>query len=482
MSDSDFGLKPEGFNRKRLDDIKLKIEEDLTDAFGALNLGPDSVFGQLVGIFSNANDQVWQEMENVYFSQYIATAEGTSLDNAVALQGLVRLEAQKTKVTLAVTGHQGVIIPAGSQVQIQGGGAIFTNPHDGEITRLNVFRGTIIPNIALSETIYSVFIDGQAFSINSGMGATIQSIIDDIVEEINIKSADVTATDLGNESFEIVTNDFNESFSLMGSSNFTILSRTSPILFEAVNTGSIQALVGTVNEIITPVSGWQSVTNYIEGLTGRARETDAELRLRARGSRVLGSGSVEAIQARLRQNVLNVVTALVFENRTAFVDQLGRPPHSFEAVVLGGADDAIAKEIWDNKPAGIETFGTEEVYITDSNGDSQLIKFSRPVRIYIWIKCQIRVGSGTFPINGTDVIRTSLADFGNDNFNIGEKILYQQFYEPVYDVAGVLEAILEFGTSDSEHEAPLSYDSANIDIAETQIGVFSSDRVTVTIV
>ena len=48
---SNFGLDDDGFNRKRLEDIKNTIEQRLKDRFGEINLEPDSVFGQLVGVF-----------------------------------------------------------------------------------------------------------------------------------------------------------------------------------------------------------------------------------------------------------------------------------------------------------------------------------------------------------------------------------------------------------------------------------------------
>ena len=206
---------------------------------------------------------------------------------------------------------------------------------------------------------------------------------------------------------------------------------------------------------MTPIAEWQTITNILAGSLGRLVETDAELRLRRQKSiKLLGAGTVEAIQARVSQDVDGVTSCTVFENVTlqqepiiiAFptpftggdtitvtydtlfnfsvsftTDQAttmgllvtqfellpqvasasyggtgnqtltvnlvqcvdltvnsavadvsaqsaaisgGRPPKSFEAVVEGGSDQAVAQEIWLTKPAGIETYGN----VNNGNG------------------------------------------------------------------------------------------------------------------
>jgi uncharacterized phage protein gp47/JayE len=478
-----FGLSELGFKKKTLEDIKAQIEEAIVDAFGAVNLESDGVFGQLVGVFSVPIANLWQELENTYFSQYTATAEGVSLDNAVQLVGISRLEATNTRVLAALTGDQGTLIPAGTQVEVDETGDLFESVQDGIITRTNALVVEITVTLVLLNTNYTVVVNGQPIIFNSGATPTADSIAFGLTGEINSTAQPVTATDLGGGVFEIRTDQNELPFSTVVSADLTVTSRTSPVLFEATVTGPIAVPAGTFTEIVTPVAGWASVTNFDPSIQGRETETDIELRLRALESiRVVGAGSAEAIRARLRQQVQDVVNALVFENREPFVDAFGRPPHSFEAVVVGGADTEIAEKIWEVKPAGIQTFGNVSVLITDSNDDQQEIRFSRPELVYIWANVELRILAGSFPADGVALVREAIAQFGNESFNVGQKVIYQQFFSAIYEVAGILEVELEFATSLVEAGPPGAFSIGNVAISQVQAATFDVARINVTIV
>lgn len=477
-----FGLTVDGFIRKRLDDIKAQTEEAVIAAFGQVNTDPDSVFGQLIGIFSQIMSEYWQELDNIYYSQYPATAEGTSLDNAVDLVGIRRLEATKSRVLASITGNQGILIPAGSQVRVAETGELFTNPEDGIITRSNAQILVITVTTVTDSFDYELLINGTLISYNSGIGATADTIAAGLVAAINLETEPVTANDLGSGVFDITTDQDDLAFNGSVGTGLTITSRTSPLLFEATETGPITVLAGTFTEIVTPISGWDSVSNIEAGVAGRNLETDQELRIRRLNSiRVLGAGSVEAIQARIRQEVQDVLNCLVFENREPTTDPIsGRPPHSFETVVQGGDDTEIANKIWELKPAGIETYGNVNVLITDSNGFIQPINFSRPEPLYIWVSVDVTVISGEFAAEGADAIAQAILSFGQ-TYNVGEDILYQEFTQPIYDVGGVYEISLTLASSVLEAGPPGVYAADNIVITEVGIGDFSLDRITVNI-
>ncbi|MBX9720598.1 MAG: hypothetical protein K2X81_04295, partial [Candidatus Obscuribacterales bacterium] len=91
---SQFGLTPQGFKIKRLPDIHAENQNLLLAAFGEINLDPQSIFGQLIGVLSKVEADIWENMQDVYFSQYPNSAEGISLDNVVQLNAITRLAAQ----------------------------------------------------------------------------------------------------------------------------------------------------------------------------------------------------------------------------------------------------------------------------------------------------------------------------------------------------------------------------------------------------
>lgn len=110
-----FGLTDAGFNKKRLIDIKTEIEAELKTSFGDnISLIPQSVFGEIVGIFSEREAALWDLSEYVYFSQYPSTAQGVPLSNVVMLNGIERQEATYSTVTLTLAGDSGTIIPIGT--------------------------------------------------------------------------------------------------------------------------------------------------------------------------------------------------------------------------------------------------------------------------------------------------------------------------------------------------------------------------------
>jgi uncharacterized phage protein gp47/JayE len=67
---------------------------------------------------------------------------------------------------------------------------------------------------------------------------------------------------------------------------------------QCITAGEIEAPAGTITTIVTPVVGWNSVTNDADADTGDEQETDSELRLRREIEVTAGgSSSVDNIRA-----------------------------------------------------------------------------------------------------------------------------------------------------------------------------------------
>lgn len=125
-----YGLTPTGFVTKQQQDIISELQSSLQIGLGTnINLLPQAVFGQLVAIFSEREALVWQLAEAVYSSQYPSGAEGTSVDNILALNNLRRLGPKPTKTAPTATngtpglvayGAPGTVIPAGSIISVLG--------------------------------------------------------------------------------------------------------------------------------------------------------------------------------------------------------------------------------------------------------------------------------------------------------------------------------------------------------------------------
>ena len=158
-----FGLTAQGFKSKRLVDIQTDLENQLLAEFGDINLDPQSIFGQQIGVFSKVLADLWENMEDVYFSQYPNSAEGISLDNVVQLNGITRLAAQQTRVTGVCVGLEGTLINQGALTRIPDTGAVFFARENTIITRTQAAAATL-QVVALAAQPYTALINNQAFS------------------------------------------------------------------------------------------------------------------------------------------------------------------------------------------------------------------------------------------------------------------------------------------------------------------------------
>ncbi|HKL76974.1 MAG TPA: baseplate J/gp47 family protein [Gammaproteobacteria bacterium] len=255
---------------------------------------------------------------------------------------------------------------------------------------------------------------------------------------------------------------------------------------QALEAGEVLALAGTLTNIETPVSGWDSVTNPDDGDTGRDEESDSELRQRRQESlQITGAGTVEAIRARMLQQVDDVSAVTIIENRTDTTDAEGRPPHSFETVVSGGIDDDVADLLWEVKPAGIETHGDISVIVTDSQGEPQTIEFSRPVDVYIWADITVDVAdSDEFPDGAETTIKEEIVASAEARFGVGDDVIYQALFGPIYNnVPGIGDVTITVASSSDAgtQPDPGDYASANIALASNEISRWLEDRIAVTI-
>lgn len=160
---------------------------------------------------------------------------------------------------------------------------------------------------------------------------------------------------------------------------------TAPADCESLEAGPISATAGTLTVIVTPVAGMTAVTNAADAVLGQAYEEDPDFRLRHLSSLALpGTRTIDAMQAKLLE-LSGVLEARVFENVTWVADGDGLPGKAIWAVVDGGAEQAIADEIFVRKCDGVETYGGITKAVTDAQGGTDSVKFSRPTTVPIYM-------------------------------------------------------------------------------------------------
>lgn len=158
----DYGITPTGFNRKRLNQLLEELNDEIKSVFGEnFNVSPESPDGQINGIISESNANLWELAEEAYNAFNPSAATGSTLSNLVQLNGITRLAATFSRVQLTITGVPGTVIPISSLVSTSDTGDIFAT--EASITLDGGGNGVVFasatvtgPIIALSGTVTGI--------------------------------------------------------------------------------------------------------------------------------------------------------------------------------------------------------------------------------------------------------------------------------------------------------------------------------------
>jgi uncharacterized phage protein gp47/JayE len=210
-----------------------------------------------------------------------------------------------------------------------------------------------------------------------------------------------------------------------------------PVEAEAEFAGATAANAGTIAVISTPIAGWTAVTNPLDAEIGTEIDTDAQLRLRREQELSLaGSGTVNAIRADLLA-VEDVTSVTVFHNPGDAIDVNGLPPHSVEAIVLGGADVDVREALFATVGGGIRTIGSITGTVIDDQGFTQASNFSRPTNVLIWLEIDIDITPADYPSNGDDLVKAAVVLFGATSYIVGGDVVLSNLNVPIFSIAGV---------------------------------------------
>ena len=114
---SNYGISSTGFKRKRLDLLLQELNVEVKAIFGDnFNVSPESPDGQVNGVVSESNANLWEIAEEAYNAFNPKAASGVTLSNLVQLNGITRLPATRSRVELNLTGDPGTLIVTGSLV------------------------------------------------------------------------------------------------------------------------------------------------------------------------------------------------------------------------------------------------------------------------------------------------------------------------------------------------------------------------------
>ena len=453
-----------------LTNIQTSQEQNIANP---LVFDDDTILGQQNRIIASLYASLYELIQALYDSMDRDKAEQEQLDRLLFLLGLRRQPAVATSGVQYLVGLEGTVVPVGSIVENLSNGNRFSLVNSATISSENCIECFFdVSPVRDSET-YSININGNTFQIVSGISATADSIIDALVMEINNFVGKTWTASNVNSQLKVATDD--ENFIDVTAIAFLIPRvTTSPGIITALTTGTLRAPALAVNNIVTSVSGWQATFNPEELTVGRERETDPEFRLRSTQTAQIGGSSTIPAHLSAISNVPGVTSVNYFENVGSEVDMDGRPPGSYELVIVGGDDQDIAEALFGEKGTGIEQIGNTSETVTAINGQQFVMRWSRPDPVIVHVVCDYELYTEEATVPDRDLlIRQAMVNYGN-TLQAGEDIIPDRFKGPIYNaVPGLGQLTIRLEIIPSVGSPPVGPITQVIPIAANQVASFN---------
>lgn len=191
-------------------------------------------------------------------------------------------------------------------------------------------------------------------------------------------------------------------------------------------------------------SSFLTLTNPAAGVTGTAQETDGELRVRTLESAHLpGNATVDSIRSAIA-DLDGVVECRVFENTSDFagitspVNIPALPAHSFTAVVRGSAGaSVIGPVIYNQKAAGIGTYGDTTYAVTDPDGFTVNVKYEAAAASTIFVSATIAGVSASFKAAIQAAVAAYIGTSSTPGLSMGSTIVSVALLDVIFDATKV---------------------------------------------
>ncbi|MEQ9911001.1 baseplate J/gp47 family protein [Pectobacterium polaris] len=233
--------------------------------------------------------------------------------------------------------------------------------------------------------------------------------------------------------------------------------------FQNITTGPIPCGVGELNQILSPVSGWDALTNDAAGVVGIDVESRIAFETRRKQSVARNGRNTDAstLAAILATN--GVLDAYVWSNREDVSVNKGETSysvrsHSLYACVYGGTDEDVAAAIFSTKNPGVNLNGDTTFIIHDKENYSApypeyTISWKRADPLRIYFRVEIENDTVNLPSDVTVQIKEMVARVFNGGYDgivkarIGARISGGTYYAPVISISPEYMSILSIEIS-----------------------------------
>ncbi len=476
----------QGWESESFDTILTDTAAKAKLALGAtLTTTPESVFGQLSNILCASIKDLNDLGQAVTDTQNRHTATGIYLNYLAALVGLTRQESQGAQGLVHFTGKVSTNIIVNTACKDTAGQVILSKTAH-TLNRANCYSSTFSVSTLTPATNYTIVVEGVSITINSATSTTNVEVLNLLSAAINAGTSQVSTVDTTKETLTVTYQNYNNLLTTTNTVNLNLDTVGSLVSCETAKKGTVSVYANTCTTLVTPNLGLSAVDNIVAFTSGRDLETDVELRLRMAGrEQSTGTATKPAIEASLTE-IKGVTSALLVVNDT-LVDNTttGVSAKSFKSFVAGGDENSIAEVLWKTKALFGTSQGDITKTITDRNGDTQGVSFSRPTTKYAWVRVTYAINSEeTFPSDGETSMTAAVVAKGKAGYQ-GEDLTPTKFYGALYETTGVYISNVEVAITTTAGGTP-DYTlanlvtPANISVPKTEFLEFDITRVNVT--
>lgn len=240
--------------------------------------------------------------------------------------------------------------------------------------------------------------------------------------------------------------------------------------------GLIDVSADTITTIETPVAGWDSITQTLDGSEGSLAQSESKYRnVRQRTVMRNYTSTPDTMQGRLLE--LGLGQATVVNNTSAITLPDGTPANTIHVTVgeiAGVAEQDVARVILETNAIGCPTFGNTSVAITDNQGNEQTVSFS--VATQVSIEIDVEVTYLTDKVAGADEnIKTALVNHINSLLS-GEDVIWSRLFSYITPYAKAQVNSLEVGVKDA------ALGTTNVPITDEQFANISVEDINLTVV
>jgi hypothetical protein len=372
-------LTDTGLATDTIDEVRTEMEQDFRDTFHAsLPLGDETILGHLIGIVAEQAGLGQERLQQVYSAGDKDKATGHALDVLCLLTGTVKQGNTPSEATITLCGDPGTTVNAGFVVRTASTAVRFDTIADVALTGLDAWTASTLyaldDRVTANAHCYRCTTPGTSASSGTGPDTTTPDP-DNTVRWRYI--GDGTAA--------------------------------GDAIADAEITGPQFAAADDLRDIQTPVVGVNTARNFLDAELGTDEWDDETLRLVQTLEVASGGQQTQPSLAAKLRALKNVTSVRVFNNRTDSINADGLPPHSFEALVLGGDQQTIVDLIGDQRPDGVATYGLTSGTYTDAEGNSDLIYYTVPADVNVFILIVLNYDATLYPLDGDNQVKVALA-------------------------------------------------------------------------